>query len=187
KWYDLDYREILSANIVLPNPANMTGLEVTYEETKYSFDVENTTYINDLQQEVVETKVRYDDKEMDNTRFNDYLDVITDLIRIDNCDLPTDDLTPEYTALLSYEKDDEKLTDELSVYKSSDGKYFAALNGKSEAYINAEYYEAFSRQLDRLVNGKDIENIATIYSESSDTASDASSGETSQQSEEPKD
>lgn len=176
KWYDLAYTELLSPYIIMPNPVVMAGLEVTNGGSSYKFDVVNTTVKNDLMQDVTTTDVTYDGKEINTAHFNDYIELLTKLVRTDPCDLSTEGLTPEFTAKMSFESGEEKADSELCVYKSSDGRFFAALNGQTEAYVNTDYFQALLRQAGKLAADEDLEAIEDLYKSSSDSESSENSG-----------
>ncbi len=158
-WYGIEYYELLPGTLVVPDLFNMTALDITKDGKDYSFKVTNTPTVNALYEETVKTDITLDDKTIDFVEFNNYIDLIKKLERIDLCDISPDGLEPEYTASFSYEKDGEKAVDVLSVYKTKDGKHFITLNGTDEGYIDSVLFERFLPQLDNLIEGKQIEII----------------------------
>lgn len=180
-WYGVTAIELMSSRIIFPDLLAMTELNITYKGKTYNFDITNTVEQNEQMQEITYTEIKYGKKTIEYSNLYDYLYALSEMYRIELCDLSAEGLEPEYTARISYKKNDMTDGDKLCVYRTEDGRCFVTLNDHTEAYVSAGYFDNFLAQLDNLVKGESI-GIVEYPDESSEESNTENSKESAAES-----
>ena len=175
KWYGLEYKDFLANAIVMPNIDYMTGIKIWYDGEDTDITIKNEKKLNDLFEEIVSTTATVNGKRINFINLDNFLKNLAGMTRKSMDINSVDGYEKQASFVFSYQKDKEKLSDELVIYKNGKGEYAVTLNGMVECTVDAEYVNKLLPQIKMIGGDKEIETIVTSDEASSKESEKASS------------
>lgn len=174
-WYGMKYKDFLSDLIVSPNVMNLTGIRTESNDNTTDIGIKNEVVINQLYEETIQTTATVNGKRVNYNNIDNLLNNISGLKRKSLDIESVEGWEKQADMVFSYEKDKEKFSDELAVYKSSKGEYAVTLNGLTECTVDENYAKLLIEQLSELKEDKEIKPIVADTEQTSEDSKEESS------------
>ncbi len=164
-WYNAEYKDFLSKTIISPNMDHLIGVDITLNKNKYHYELTHTKEINETYEEVITNRALYNGKEFSYLNMSIFINNVSGISRTDSVPKSIDGCNEIFSIKYTFDKE-TKLTDTLTIYKTSDNRNIAVLNGNIECYTDLEYVKKVIDQVEFIAENVELE-ILTKNEESS--------------------
>lgn len=157
-WYDADKNDLMTDEVLLPDQNCIETIKVRENGLDYTFNIEREYKYSDNYTDNIIAAVKFSGVKLNIQYAVDYINNISGVLRQKEAPASLDGCTEILSVRYGYIKDN-KLEDEIKLYRTSDKKMIAVLNGNIECYTDAEYAEKLLGQADLLSRNKEIEKL----------------------------
>ncbi len=130
--------------------ANLSNITISIPNATYSFDITYYEALEDGQ----DFDIMFNGSELNQTAFQNYYQVF---LGLDVLDYSTHQIKSDAAYTFKMKHHDKKIPDtELKLYKHTDQRYIATVNGEQMGLVSSTAYNKLTSYLEKLVNGEEV-------------------------------
>lgn len=130
--------------------ANLSNISISSNGTTYNFDI---IYYENLE-DGEDFDIMFNGQELNQTAFQNYYQVF---LGLDVLDYSTHQIKSDAVYTFKMKHHDKKIPDtELKLYKHTDQRYIATVNGEQMGLVSSTAYNKLTSYLEKLINGEEV-------------------------------